>query len=251
MACKILVPWTGIEPSTLEMEEQNLNHWTTGEVPWWLFTSPSEYQPGKERGIVLSIQVSTEPRILCNWCSVNTKLDNIMCVWLSINGVWQSFKPDVSCDPDKLALILLPKKLGIHSEQQKQHWTSVLKNPKRILWKWTYRCLNASSCICFQIIYRRQWHPTPLRNLGVPWKLHGSQHILYCLKPKVAKSRTRLSDFTFTFHFNALEEEVATHSSVLAWRIPGTAEPGGLPSMGSHRVRHDWSDLAAAAAHHI
>ena len=55
----------------------------------------------------------------------------------------------------------------------------------------------------------------------------------------VAKSRTRLSDFTFTFHFHALEKEMATHSSVLAWRIPGTGEPGGLPCMGSHRVRHD------------
>ena len=55
----------------------------------------------------------------------------------------------------------------------------------------------------------------------------------------VTKSRTRLSDFTFTFHFHALEKELATHSSVLAWRIPGTEEPVGLPSMGSHRVRHD------------
>ena len=64
----------------------------------------------------------------------------------------------------------------------------------------------------------------------------------------VAEGRTRLSDFPFTFHFNALEKEMATHSSVLAWRIPGTGEPGGLPSMGSHRVRHDRSNLAAAAA---
>ena len=63
----------------------------------------------------------------------------------------------------------------------------------------------------------------------------------------VAKSRTHLSDFTFTFHFHSLEKEMATHSSVLAWRIPGTGEPGGLPSVGSHRVGHDWSDLAAAA----
>ena len=54
--------------------------------------------------------------------------------------------------------------------------------------------------------------------------------------------------FTFTFHFHALEKEMATHSSVLAWRIPGTGEPDGLPSMGSHRVGHDWSDLAASAA---
>ena len=71
----------------------------------------------------------------------------------------------------------------------------------------------------------------------------------------VAKSQTWLSNFTFTFHFRALEKEMATHSSVLAWRIPGMGEPGGLPpsmagcplSVGSHRVRHDWSDLAAAA----
>ena len=63
----------------------------------------------------------------------------------------------------------------------------------------------------------------------------------------VAKSQTWLSDFTFTFHFHALEKEMTAHSSVLAWRIPGTGEPGGLPSMGSHRVRHNWNDLAAAA----
>ena len=55
----------------------------------------------------------------------------------------------------------------------------------------------------------------------------------------VIESRTQLSDFTFTFHFHALEKEMATHSSVLAWRIPGTVEPGGLPSVGSHRVGHD------------
>ena len=64
----------------------------------------------------------------------------------------------------------------------------------------------------------------------------------------VVRSQTGLSDFTLTFHFHALEKEMATHSSVLAWRIPAMGEPGGLPSMGSHRVRHDWSDLAAAAA---
>ena len=62
----------------------------------------------------------------------------------------------------------------------------------------------------------------------------------------VAKSRTRLGDFTFPFHFHALEKKMATHSSVLAWRIPGTGEPGRLPSMGSHRVRHDWSDLVVS-----
>ena len=64
----------------------------------------------------------------------------------------------------------------------------------------------------------------------------------------VTESQTRLSNFPFTFHFHALEKKMATQSSVLAWRLPGTGEPGGLPSMGSHTVRHDRSDLAAAAA---
>ena len=60
-----------------------------------------------------------------------------------------------------------------------------------------------------------------------------------CIVHEVAKIQTQLRDFTFTFHFHALEQEMATHSSVLAWSIPGTGEPGGLPSMGSHRVGHD------------
>ena len=70
----------------------------------------------------------------------------------------------------------------------------------------------------------------------IPWTEEpGGLHAVH----GVAKSWTRLSDFTFTFHFHALEKEIATHSSVLAWRIPGMGEPGGLPSMGSHRVGHN------------
>ena len=83
--------------------------------------------------------------------------------------------------------------------------------------------------------WRRQWHPTPVllpgksMDNGAWWAaVHG-----------VAKSQTQLSDFTFSFDFHALEKEMATHSSVLAWRIPGMGEAGGLPSMGSHRVGHD------------
>ena len=84
-------------------------------------------------------------------------------------------------------------------------------------------------------VRRRQRHPTPVLlpgkfiDRGAWWAaVHG-----------VANSRVRLSDFPFTFHFHALEKEMATHSSVLAWRIPGTGKSGGLPSMGSHRVGHD------------
>ena len=94
--------------------------------------------------------------------------------------------------------------------------------------------------------WRKRWHPTPVL---LPGKSHGRKRLEGCRGASpfhgVAEGRTRLSDFTFTFHFHALEMEMATHSSVLAWRIPGTGEPGGLPSMRSHRVRHDWSDLAA------
>ena len=93
-----------------------------------------------------------------------------------------------------------------------------------------------------------QWLKHP--HLLSQWYILGQDRIWACivsqvwgikLTCQVAKSQTRLSDFSFTFHFHALEKEMATHSSVLAWRIPGTAEPGGLPSMGSHRVGHDWS----------
>ena len=71
------------------------------------------------------------------------------------------------------------------------------------------------------------------------WKILRTEEPGRAVVHGAAKSRTRLSDFTFTFHCHALEKEMATHSSVLAWRIPGVGEPGGLPSMGSHRVRHD------------
>ena len=87
------------------------------------------------------------------------------------------------------------------------------------------------------LIYFGEGNGTPLQYSclenpmdGGAWKaaVHG-----------VTEGRTRLNDFTFTFHFHALEKKMATHSNVLAWRIPGTGEPGGLPSMGSHRVGHD------------
>ena len=83
---------------------------------------------------------------------------------------------------------------------------------------------------------------TPLRTLAwkIPW-MEGPGRLQSVGSGRV---KTRLSDFTFTFHFHTLEKEMATHSTVLAWRIPGMGEPAGLLSMGSHRVGHNWSDLA-------
>ena len=88
---------------------------------------------------------------------------------------------------------------------------------------------------------RRQWHPTPVL---LPGKSHGWRSLVGCSPWGRWGSETTEQ---LHFHFSlSLEKEMATHSSVLAWRIPGTGEPGGLPSMGSHRVGHGWSDLAAA-----
>ena len=83
--------------------------------------------------------------------------------------------------------------------------------------------------------WRRQWHPTLVSCLENPMDGGAWQAAVH----GVTNSRSRLSNFTFTFHFHALEKEMVTHSSVLAWRIPGMGEPGELPSMGSHRVGHD------------
>ena len=94
--------------------------------------------------------------------------------------------------------------------------------------------------VCSIYHQRRRWHPTPILLLG---KSHGQRSLVSCSP----WGRTE-SDTTERLHFHALEKEMDTHSSVLAWRFPRTGEPGGLPSMGSHRVGHNWSDLAAAAA---
>ena len=92
-------------------------------------------------------------------------------------------------------------------------------------------CLFTLLIVTFR---RRQWHPTPVL---LPGKSYGWRSLVGC--SPWGRKESGLSNFTFTFHFHALEKEMATHSSVLAWRIPGTGEPGGLPPLGSHRVGHD------------
>ena len=90
---------------------------------------------------------------------------------------------------------------------------------------------------CPRISYRRrQWQPTPVL---LPGESHGQRSLVGYTVHGVAKSRIRLSDFTFTFHFHALKKEMAPHSSILAWKIPWTEEPGGLQFMGSLRVGYD------------
>ena len=113
-----------------------------------------------------------------------------------------------------------------------------------------YECVLTYMCLWAYVLFRYgEGNGTPLQysclenpmDRGAWWAVvHG-----------VARSPTQLSDFLFTFHFHALEKEMATYSSVLAWRIPGTGEPGGLLSMGSHRVGHNWSDLAAALFRYV
>ena len=97
--------------------------------------------------------------------------------------------------------------------------------------------LNRMFCRYLSLSTLREGNGTPLQYSCLESPMDGGTW--WAAVHGVAKGQTRLSDFTFTFHFHALEKEMATHSSVLAWRIPGTAEPGGLLSMGSHRVGHD------------
>ena len=110
---------------------------------------------------------------------------------------------------------------------------------------YTFQCWCLFICV-FLSFYIGEGNGTPLQYSCLENHMDGGAW--WAAVHGVAKSQTRLSNFTFTFHFHALEKEMATHSSVLEWRIPGTGEPGGLLSMGSHRVRHDWSDLATAIA---
>ena len=106
-----------------------------------------------------------------------------------------------------------------------------------IIFLWTKSSKSGVYFILTAHLYSREGGGTPLQYSCLENPMDGGAW--WAAVHGVTKSRTRLSDFTFTFHFHTLEKEMATHSSVLAWRIPGTGEPGGLLSMGSHRVGHD------------
>ena len=125
--------------------------------------------------------------------------------------------------------------------------------PERILYQ-THHPSSSQACASSlpppamlgtqRLLRRSRWHPTPVL---LPGESHGRRSLVGC-SPWGHKELDTTERLHFHFSLSALEKEMATHSSVLAWRIPGTGEPDGMPSMGSHRVGHDWSDLAAAAA---
>ena len=107
-----------------------------------------------------------------------------------------------------------------------------------MLWKQPgFLTSNRNTILNSPYIHHGEGNGTPVQYSCLENPMDGGD--LWATVHGIAESWTQLSDFTFSFHFHALEKEMATHSSVLAWRIPGTAEPGGLPSMGSHRVGHD------------
>ena len=131
---------------------------------------------------------------------------------------------------------------------RQEHWSGLpcpppgdLPHPRMESASLTSPALASRFYITSAMWGRRQWQPTPAL---LPGKSHGQRSLVGCSLCGGEES-ARLNDFTFTFHFHALEKEMVTHSSVLAWRISGTGEPGGLLSMGLHRVGHDWNNLAA------
>ena len=100
-------------------------------------------------------------------------------------------------------------------------------------------CVYIYICVCVCVCVCVSEKAMATHSSTLAWKIPRTEEPRWAAVHGVTKSQTRLSDFTFTFHFHALEKEMAAHSSILAWRILGTGEPGGLPSMGSHRVRHN------------
>ena len=134
------------------------------------------------------------------------------------------------------------------SEKDKHHIISLMCGIENKLYKWTYlqnRLTDIEKKFMVTKGENGEGNGTPLQYSCLENPMDGGPGRLQSMG---SLSQTWLSDFTLTSHFPALEREMATHSSVLAWRILGMGEPGGLPSMGSHRVGHDWGNLAAAAA---
>ena len=156
-----------------------------------------------------------------------------------------SFSRVQLCATPETAAHQAPLSLGF---SRQEHWSglpspSPMAKRKSVIIKWEHSTKRNTQPAVMKHngVGIREGNGTPLQYSCLENPMVGGAW--YAAVHGVARSRTQLSDFTFTFHFHALEKEMATHSSVLAWRIPETGEPGGLPSMGSHRIGHDWSGL--------
>ena len=153
------------------------------------------------------------------------------------------YRDPCDCETETVGLPLLT--LKDHQRIQDQECQEGKNRVQRSGWVYQF------FCGCFEELPQTGWLKTTELFFPLVGEGNGTPLQYSCLENPmdggawwaavhgVAKSQTRLSDFTFTFHFHALEKKMATHSSVLAWRIPGRGEPGGLPSMGSNRVGHD------------
>ena len=137
----------------------------------------------------------------------------------------------------------MQKKITLTQRKVLTYW-----NVGTINWKvWKYSWWFQMWYLILEVGFSGEGNGTPLQYSCLENPMDGGAW--WAAVHGVAKSRTQLSDFTFSLGFHALEKEMATHSSIFAWRIPGTGEPGGLPSMGLHRAGHNWSDFAAAATY--
>ena len=155
-------------------------------------------------------------------------------VWASSRSWWWTGKPGVL------------QSMG--SQRVRHAWATQLNTKYKAIYFWKIHTVTSGYVVIIDDKYLAlsggEGNGNPLQYSCLENPMDGGAW--WAAVHGVARSRTRLRDFTFTFHFHALEKAMATHSSVLAWRIPGTGEPGGLPSRGSHRVGHDWSTTAAA-----
>ena len=199
---------------------------------------------------ISSSRGSSQPRdwTLCLWRLLHWQADSLLLSHLGKPSVYLPFKEIGKMSSRVTVLFCIPS-INIWTFHLLQILSSTLI--LSVFFFLNYSCSNryvvvSVVLICSFLTANAEKAMVP-HSSTLAWKIHGWRSLVG-YSYGVAGSRTRLSDVPFTFHFHALEKEMATHSSVLAWRIPGTGELGGPPSMGLHRVRHDWSDLAAAAA---
>ena len=168
---------------------------------------------------------------------------NFLSVVLESHGMARHV-PDPSRDTPLYLVIMSPRPcLGCYCSSD-----SVFDDCRSLRRASQVLCIHPSVWVwLFFMVWFGEGNGTPLQYSCLESLMDGGAW--WAAVHEVTKSRTQLSDFTLAFHFHTLEKEIATHSSILPWRIPGTGEPGGLPStrVGSHTVGHDWSNLAAAA----